>query len=62
MYANCHAWHFLILGETGIIARLCLIVGNVSSTIAQLSPIVGNVSGIIAQLCPKMGNDEQFIN
>ncbi len=61
MYANCHAWYFLTLRETGIIARLCLIVGNDSGTIAQLCPKMGNVSGIIAQLCPKMGNDEQFI-
>ena len=61
MYANCHAWYFLILRETGIIARLCLKVGNDAAIIAQVSPIVRNDSGIIAQLCPKMGNDEQFI-
>lgn len=61
MHANCHAWYFLTLRETGIIARLCPNMGNDAAIIAQLSPIVGNVSGIIAQLCPKMGNDEQFI-
>ena len=62
MYANCHAWYFLTLRETGIIAQLCLIVGNVSGIIAQVCLKVGNDAAIIAQLCPKMGNDEQFIN